>query len=144
MGETDDRHFDRDLLDPMSTVALPGTNEIRSARPCSCRCWPACFFCVFKLTMGFAQMGFLVNFVSRTVVVGFTSVPRVADRRRASFKNFFGVLRCRRVFLIAQTLEYSIHGTPSDPRLGSHVDRCHHARPTALAHAPLFSAPFRT
>ena len=45
---------------------------------------------VFQLVMGLARMGVLVNFISHTVVIGFTAGAAVLIAA-SQIKNFFGI-----------------------------------------------------
>ena len=69
------------------------------------------FLCgVLMLVMGFARLGFLVNFISHSVVIGFTAGAAVLIAT-SQLKNFFGVSAAASASFI-ETLSRFVHALP--------------------------------
>jgi SulP family sulfate permease len=96
------------IFSTMSVVAVPGTNEyVQLVLLMSLMAG------VFKLTMGVLRMGVLVNFVSQTVVLGFTAGAGLLIAA-SQIPHFFGLSMPRGVSFM-ETLEYlALHVTDID------------------------------
>ena len=87
------------IFSTMSAVATPGTNEyVQLVLTMSLLAG------VFKLTMGLLRMGVLVNFVSQTVVIGFTAGAGLLIVS-SQMQHFFGLFLPRGISFM-ETFQY--------------------------------------
>jgi SulP family sulfate permease len=96
------------IFSTMSAVAAPGTNEyVQLVLLMSLMAG------LFKLIMGLLSMGVLVNFVSRTVVIGFTAGAGLLIAG-SQIQHFFGISMPRGLSF-AQTFEHlAVHASEID------------------------------